>query len=161
MIRMLFSISLVYSFNVVTQRDQSRCEMQYWARTTGSTGSVPETRADLETLRRLVQGDFSFSLILIIICLCFNLRMVMTTRGGSSSGSGSGPSSGTEPIDERLHEFIVVEVTRGILDATLVMFNTINEGIMYLMDERLMYFKAEIVAGQIGAQTPSFMEFKA
>ena len=47
------------------------------------------------------------------------------------------------------------------MDATLVMFGTIKEGIMKLMDERLKAFRVEIVVGQLGAQTPSFREFKA
>ena len=52
-------------------------------------------------------------------------------------------------------------VTRGILDATLVIFRTVKEGMMDIMEERLMSFRAEIVAGQVGARTPSFQEFMA
>ena len=75
----------------------------------------------------------------------------MITRGGSSSGSRSGSGFGIESIDKCLHEFISAEVTRGILDATHVMFGTIKEGILELMDERLRTFQVEIVVGQIGA----------
>ena len=81
----------------------------------------------------------------------------MITWGGSGSSSGSG----TEPIDEDLWEFILAEVTRGILDATPVLFDTIKEGIMKLMDDRLKTLQVEIDAGQIGARAPSFGEFKA
>ena len=33
-----------------------------------------------------------------------------------SSGEGSGSGTGSKPVDERLHEFIASEITRGILD---------------------------------------------
>ena len=81
----------------------------------------------------------------------------MITRGGSRSSSGSG----AEPVDERLCKFISAEVTHGILDATPVLFDTIKEGILKLMNERHKTFRAEIVVGQIGARAPSFREFKA
>ena len=42
-----------------------------------------------------------------------------------------------------------------------MMFVTIKEGIMELMDEWLKAFRAKIVAGQLGARTPTFWEFKA
>ena len=75
--------------------------------------------------------------------------MVKTTRGGLSSGSGfgSGSGSGANPIDKRLREFITAEVTLGIVDATLLLFGTLKEGIMELMDKRFKYFWAEIVVG--------------
>ena len=57
---------------------------------------------------------------------------MVVTRGG-----GSGSCSGLEPIDERLCELIVAAINLGIFDGTAVMFGTINEGIMDLMDERL------------------------
>ena len=60
-----------------------------------------------------------------------------------------------------MREFIPAEVTHSILDATLVMFGTIKEGIIELMDERLRYFRVDIVAGQIGARTASLREYKA
>lgn len=66
-----------------------------------------------------------------------------------------------EPINERLCELIVAEVTHGILDGIHVMFGTIKEGIMKLVDECLRAFLAEIVVGQIGALPPSFQKFKA
>ena len=68
--------------------------------------------------------------------------MVMITQGGSGSGSGSGSGlgSGVEPIDERLCDLIMTEVTRGILDATSVIFGTVKEWIMDIMKERLGSF---------------------
>nr|KAJ0188621.1 hypothetical protein LSAT_V11C900471890 [Lactuca sativa] len=83
------------------------------------------------------------------------LRMEMITRG-TGSGSGSGSGSGTDPMDERLHDLITAEVTHCILDANLVIFGTVKEGIIEIMDERIRSFQAEIAAGQIGARAPSF-----
>ena len=89
--------------------------------------------------------------------------MVVTRFGAGGSGSGSGAGSGgpTDGIDERLRELIAAEVTRGILDATPVIFGTVKEGMMEIMEERLRAFRADISAGQGGARTPSFREFKA
>ena len=56
----------------------------------------------------------------------FQLSMVSTR--GRASGSGFG--AGVEPIDERLREFISSEITYDIMEATLVIFGTIKEGIM-------------------------------
>ena len=63
----------------------------------------------------------------------------MVTRGGSGLGSGSrsGSGSGAEPIDERLRDLIATEVTHDILDATPMIFGTIKEGIMEIMEEWL------------------------
>ena len=89
--------------------------------------------------------------------------MVVTQHGagGSGSGSRSGSGDGTKPIDERLHELIAVDLTRVILDATPVIFGTVKEGMMEIMEERLREFIAEIFVGQVGARTPSLWEFKA
>lgn len=56
--------------------------------------------------------------------------------------SGSGPGSGidVEPIYERIHKFITLEIIHSIWDATRVMFSTIKEEIMELLDERLGAF---------------------
>ena len=53
----------------------------------------------------------------------------MSTRG-PRLGSGSGSGFGEDPIDERLHDLITVEVTRCICDATPMIFGTIKEVIM-------------------------------
>ena len=68
---------------------------------------------------------------------------------GSGSGAGSGDT--TDVIDERLHELVASEVTRGILDATPVIFGTVKEGIMEIMEERLKSFMDKFVPGQVGA----------
>ena len=47
---------------------------------------------------------------------------------GSGSGVGSGDT--TEVIGEMLRELIAVEVTRGTLDTTPVIFGMIKEGMM-------------------------------
>ena len=70
-------------------------------------------------------------------------------RFGSVSGSGS--SSGAEPMEEGMCEFISLEITRSILEQALVNFNTIKEGITELSDERLGAFHADIVVVHIGA----------
>ena len=97
--------------------------------------------------------------------MIFQFSMVMTRfgAGGSGSGSGSGVGSGntTDVIDERLRELIATKVTRGILDTTPVIFGTVKEGIMEIMEERLRSFRAETAAGHIRARTPLFWEFKA
>ena len=46
------------------------------------------------------------------------------------SGYGSGSSVDVEPIFERIQEFIMSEITCGILDVTHVMFGTTKEGII-------------------------------
>ena len=48
-----------------------------------------------------------------------------------------------------------------MLDATPMMFDTIKEEIMDLIDKRVNTFRGEIVGGQIEARSPSFREFKA
>lgn len=88
--------------------------------------------------------------------------MLVTTQGGGySTGLGLSSGSGLEPIDERIHKFITSEITSGIIDVNPMVFGTIKEGIMGLLDERLGDFWAEIAAVQLGAWTLSFREFKA
>ena len=70
--------------------------------------------------------------------------MVMTRHGVGGSGFGSGSATGSEPIDEGLREFVASEITRGILDVTHVMFESIKEGIMDLMEERLQIFRDDL-----------------
>lgn len=86
--------------------------------------------------------------------------MVASTRGGGY-GSGFGSGFSVEPIDKRIREFITYEITRGILDATPMIFSTIKEGIMEPSDDRVGAFRTEIIVGQLGAQVLSFREFKA
>lgn len=86
--------------------------------------------------------------------------MEMNNRGGGS-GSGSGSGSGVEPNDESICEFVMSEITCGILEETPMMFGTINKRIMELLDECRGAFRAEIVAGHLGTRTLYHQEFKA
>ena len=100
--------------------------------------------------------------------------MVETCGGGSGSGSGSG--AGTEPLDERMWGFISSEITCCVLDQISMIFGSVKEGILEIMeerqevyhseivallDERVRAFRAEITACQLGVRTPLFWEFKA
>ena len=60
-----------------------------------------------------------------------------------------------------MRELIATEVMSGILDATLVLFGTVKEGMMEIMEERVRAFRAEIAAGQIWGGSPLFREFEA
>ena len=78
--------------------------------------------------------------------MCFRM-VVLRSRpasdnGGAGEGSGSG--SGDERIHEKTREFLSSEITRIILEQTPVIFGSINEGILELMDERLGTFRAEV-----------------
>ena len=75
--------------------------------------------------------------------------MVVITRG-YGSGSGSGSDVGTEIINERIHEFLMSEITRGILDSTPMMFGMMNEGIMEILDKHLGAFRTKIATSQFG-----------
>ena len=77
---------------------------------------------------------------------------------GADEGSGSG--SGAEHLDEKTREFLSSEVTCTILDQTPVIFGSIKEGMLELMDERLSTFRAE-VAAMMGSHTLTFRDFRA
>ena len=77
--------------------------------------------------------------------------------GGSGEGSGSG--SGSEPVDEGLREFIASEITRGILESTPIIFGSIKEGIIELMEYPLRAFRSDMASGQSGSRTLSFKDF--
>ena len=80
--------------------------------------------------------------------------------GGSGTGEGSGSGSGTEQLEERMRELISAEVTRNILAQTPVIFGTVKEGILEILDERLGAFRTEIM-DLMGACTMTFREFRA
>ena len=86
--------------------------------------------------------------------------MMVTCHGAWGSGSRPGSGTSTEPIDKRLSEFIASEVTRGILNATPMMFGLIKEGIIELMEDCLRIFTADLAASQSGARSLSFKDFK-
>ena len=77
---------------------------------------------------------------------------------GAGGGSGSGPEVGQ--LDEQTREFLSSEITRTILEKTPVIFGSIKEGILDLMEERLSTFRAE-VAAMMGSRTLTFREFRA
>ena len=63
-------------------------------------------------------------------------------------------------MDDGLHEFITSEITRGILDATPVIFGSIKEGSVELMEDRLRAFRSDLAFSQTGTRTLSFKEFR-
>ena len=90
---------------------------------------------------------------------CFRMVMITCHRAGGS-GSGSGLGSGAEPFDEGLCEFIASEITRGILESTPVIFGSIKEGIMQLMEDRLKAIRSDMASSQSGSHTLSFKDFR-
>ena len=85
--------------------------------------------------------------------------MVMTRHRAGGSGSGSCSDISSRPIDEGLREFIPYEITRGMLDATLVIFESIKEGIMEVMEDCLQILGVDQAVSQSGAHTLSFKDF--
>ena len=63
-------------------------------------------------------------------------------------------------MDEQTREFFTSEVTRIILEQTPVIFGSIKEGILELMEEKLGTFRAK-VAAMMGSHTLTFREFRA
>ena len=51
-----------------------------------------------------------------------------------------------------MRDFISAEIMRNIIDQTPVIFSSVREAIVELMDSHLEAFKAGIVSGQIGAR---------
>lgn len=78
-----------------------------------------------------------------------------------STGEGSGSGSGSEPVDEGLREFIASEITRGILESTPIIFGSIKEGILELMEDCLQAFRSDMASGQSGSCTLSFKDFRS
>ena len=86
--------------------------------------------------------------------------MVVTCGGAGGSGFESGSGMGTKPIDDGLCEYIASEVTRDIIDATSMLFVSIKEGIIRLMEDLLRIFRADLAASQPGSRTLSIKDFK-
>ena len=63
-------------------------------------------------------------------------------------------------MDKQTRKFISSEITRNILDQTPVIFGTIKEGILEILDERLSAFRTEMAA-MIESRTLTFREFIA
>ena len=96
----------------------------------------------------------------MIFCLLYFSLVMTTQEGGPVFGSGSGSGVGIELISEQMWEFISSEITRGILEQTLVIFGSIKEGILEILDERFGTFPTEVM-DITGAHTLSFREFRA
>ena len=64
---------------------------------------------------------------------------------------GSGLGLGAEQLGEQMREFILADITHNILDQTSVIFGTVKEGILELLDSRLEAFRTEIAARKLGA----------
>ena len=69
---------------------------------------------------------------------------------GAREGSGSGSRAGQ--LEDQMRDFISAEIMRNIIDQTPVIFGSVREAIVELMDSHLEAFKAGIVSGQIGAR---------
>ena len=61
--------------------------------------------------------------------------------GDSCTGEGLGSESGAAQLGEQMREFISAEITRSILDQTPVIFGSVKEGILEILDERLGAFR--------------------
>ena len=72
--------------------------------------------------------------------------MITQHGGGCGDGFGSGSGAGIEPMDERMLEFILSEITRSNLDQNPMIFVTIKYVIMEILDERLGTFCTEMSA---------------
>ena len=90
--------------------------------------------------------------------VCFRMVVKRYGAGGSVSGSCSGTSS--ESSDEGLHEFITSEITRGTLESTLMIFGSLKEGIIKLMEDRIRAFRSDMAPGQSGTRMLSFKDFR-
>ena len=78
------------------------------------------------------------------------LRELPVSSSGVEEGSGSGFRAGQ--LDDQMRDFISAEIMRNIIDQTPVIFGSVREAIVELMDSHLEAFKAGLVSGQIGAR---------
>ena len=79
---------------------------------------------------------------------------------GSGVREGSGSGLGIEQLKERMREIVSAEITCDILDQTPMIFGTVKEGILEILDERLGAFCIELMA-MLEARTLTFREFRA
>ena len=97
------------------------------------------------------------SVFLMILLFIFSM---MATRGPSGPSEGSSLGSRSGHMDDQIQEFISSEITHSIFEQTPVIFGTIKEGIMVLMNERLGKFPTKMVA-MVGVHSLTFREFCA
>ena len=80
---------------------------------------------------------------------CYNMFFSMVTLreipdGSTGVGEGSSSCFGAGQCGDRIREFISAEIMCSIIDQTPVIFGSIKEGILELLDSRLKAFRAEI-----------------
>ena len=80
--------------------------------------------------------------------------------GSSGAGEGSGSGSRTEQLDDQTREFISSEITHCILEQNPVIFGTVKEDILEILDEQLSFFLSEMVA-LVGARSLTYREFQS
>ena len=78
------------------------------------------------------------------------LREIPVSSSGIEEGSGLGFRAGQ--LDDQMRDFISAEIMRNIIDQTPVIFGSVREAIVELMDSHLEAFRAGIVSGQIRAR---------
>ena len=100
------------------------------------------------------------SVFLTFIMLCFRMVVLRPRPEVGSSGEGTGSGSSSELVNERLRDFITSEIIRGILQSTLIIFGSIKEGIVELMEDRLRAFRSDMASGQSGSRMLSFKDFR-
>ena len=61
-----------------------------------------------------------------------------------------GSGAGTEPVERRIWEFIWLEITCDILEWIPVIFCSVEEGNLEILDGHLSVFQDKIVAGKSG-----------
>ena len=80
--------------------------------------------------------------------------------GSSGAGEGLGSESRAGQLDEQAREFILSNITRCILDQTLLIFISVKEGISKVLEEQLSLFRSEMMA-IAGARSLIFRDFRA
>lgn len=75
-------------------------------------------------------------------------------------GEGLGSGSGVWQLHDQMRVFISSEITHNIIDQTLLIFSTVKEGILEILDERLGAFRTEMEA-MMAARMLTFREFRA
>ena len=78
------------------------------------------------------------------------LREIPVSSSGAMEGSGSGSRAGQ--LDVQMRDFISAEIMRNIIDQTPVIFGSIKEAIVELIDNHPKAFRTGTVSGQIGAR---------
>lgn len=75
-----------------------------------------------------------------------------TSVGSSGAGEGSSSGSRVGQFDDQMRDVISAEIVQNIVNQTPVIFGSVREAIMELLDNRLEAFRAGIVLGQFGAR---------